>query len=104
MRMVIALAAVASLAAAGCDEKKDAAERTTVVAPAPTPTTAVVAPVAPSGEPTKAEPAHGEKAATKTAAKPPTPTPTTSGAMPHGNPENGTLKYNPPPAPPNPKQ
>ncbi|MGZ3441194.1 MAG: hypothetical protein ACXVDD_16855 [Polyangia bacterium] len=105
---------------AGCDEKKEPASATTVV-PAPTPTTAVapsgaaVAPsgaavvpsgaaAAPSGAAEKPEAGKGDKVQAKAVAPvkrlPPPP-----GAMPHGNPEDGTLKYNPPPAqnPPPPK-
>jgi len=120
MRMLMALAVVTTLA--GCDDKKDAA----VVAPSPTPTTtlspaatgasvapsgAAVAPsgaaVAPSGaavsptgtsasgEAAKPETHKGDKNAKPGAATKVLPPP---GGMPHGNPENGTLHYSPPPA------
>ena len=115
MRMLMALAVVTTLA--GCDDKKDAA----VVAPSPTPTTmvapaasgasaapsgaavapsgAAVAPsgaaVAPSGEAAKPETHKGDKSAKPGAATKALPPP---GVMPHGNPEDGTLRYSPPPA------
>ena len=109
MRTLVALTLVTTLA--GCDEKQDAAATTTTVAPpatttvapTPTPTTTVVAPsgavVAPSGatasgEATKPEHAKGEKGGKPAAAATPQP----GGVMPHGNPEDGTLRYNPPPA------
>jgi len=47
-----------------------------------------------SGEAAKPETHPGDKNAKATAPKKPLPPP---GAMPHGNPEDGTLRYNPPP-------
>ena len=116
----MALALVAALA--GCEEKKGAPETkaTTTVAPTSTPSTAAAAPVvsgaaaAPSGEPVapsgsavspSGTSASGEAARSKTTKAVPPPkggtaskTVPAAGAMPHGNPEDGTLKYNPPPA------
>ena len=116
----MALALVTALV--GCDEKKSAPETkaTTTVAPTPTPTTAV-APTAsgeqakPSGEaakPSGAAVTPSGTSASGTAAKPETvkavphpkggaasKTVPVAGGMAHGNPEDGTLKYNPPPQP-----
>jgi hypothetical protein len=47
----------------------------------------------PSGEAAKPSGAKASKSGAATKAAPPI-----SGGMPHGNPEDGTLKYNPPPA------
>lgn len=126
MRMLMALAVVTALA--GCDDKKDAAvvapSPTPTVVPAASgasvaPSGAAVAPsgaalappgatlapsgaeVAPSGtsasgEAAKPETHKGDKNAKPGAATKAAPQP--SGAMPHGNPEDGTLHYNPPPA------
>lgn len=118
MRMMMALALVTAVV--GCDEKKSAPETkpTTTVAPTPTPATTAVAPTA-SGEAAKplgeaAKPsgeavtpsgttASGEAARAATT-KAPVKGGTTSkalpppGGMPHGNPEDGTLKDNPPPS------
>ncbi|MGZ3442601.1 MAG: hypothetical protein ACXVDD_23935 [Polyangia bacterium] len=117
-RIVMAMALAATLA--GCDEKKDAPATTPPAAPvsgaavapsgaAVAPSGAAVAPsgaaVAPSGaavsgeaakpvdDSAKHETAKGDKAAVKPAGKLPPP-----GGMPHGKPEDGTLKYNPPPS------
>lgn len=109
MRMLIALTVVATLA--GCDDKKDAA----AVAPAPTPTTTAMpaasgtspasgVAVAPSSGADVAGAASGTSATPEThkgdkGAKPGTATKSfpPPGVMPHGNPEDGTLRYNPPP-------
>jgi hypothetical protein len=108
IRTLVALAVVAMLA--GCDGKKEAATTTTAApaaaapatttAPTPTPSTVAMPPAAsgeaakPSGEAAKPSTKPGG-ALRKTAAPKPVPP---TGGMPHGNPEDGTLKYNPPPA------
>jgi uncharacterized lipoprotein NlpE involved in copper resistance len=109
MRTLMALALLTTLV--GCDEKKDAAGTTTTIAPTPSPTTTVApAPSGAAAAPSGAAAAPSDAAASVEAAKPETakhdksakPGTTTKklplpGVMPHGNPEDGTLRYNPPP-------
>jgi hypothetical protein len=107
MRTLMALALVTTLAA-GCDEKKDTAPAP-VSGAAVVPTGAAVVPsgaaAAPSGTTVSGEATKPSGEAAKPSEKASAPKggttkapPPITGGMPHGNPEDGTLKYNPPPA------